>query len=86
MGGDFFLVCLKETELQTKIKRRKKKKIRAEDDQNVCTKENQQLDKTQRIQNSRMQTTDQLQRKGYRYFFGSFLWTMRKKNLSYQKE
>jgi len=27
MGGDFFLVCLKETELQTKIKRRKKKKF-----------------------------------------------------------
>ena len=61
-------------------RRKKRKKIRVEDDQKVCTKENQQLDKTHRIQNSRMQTTDQLQRKGYRYFFGSFLWTMRKKN------
>jgi hypothetical protein len=63
-----FLVRLKETKLQTKMKRRKKKKNRAEDDQKVCTKENQQLDKTHRIQNSRMQTTDQLQRKGYRFF------------------
>ena len=67
-------------------RRKKRKKIRVEDDQKVCTKENQQLDKTHRIQNSRMQTTDQLQRKGYRYFFGSFLWTIGKKNLSYQKE
>ena len=50
-------------------RRKKRKKIRVEDDQKVCTKENQQLDKTHRIQNSRMQTTDQLQRKGYRYFF-----------------
>ena len=67
-------------------RRKKRKKIRVEDDQKVCTKENQQLDKTHRIQNSRMQTTDQLQRKGYRYFFWKLFVEYEEKNLSYQKE
>lgn len=79
--GIFFCVCVFEREdmkkrrpnFRLKNKRRREKKI----EQRECTKENQQLDKTQRIQNSKMQTTHQPQRKADRYdFFMAFWWTV----------